>query len=217
MNKLKPLVLVPVLLGISACQSGEAGGVVVDPGARGKITLASFNEDGSLNQPENWREWVYVGTPFTPDELNNGAANFPEFHNVYIDPASYRHYETTGDFPEGTQIVKELVLVRGHEGEEGGGQDADNGSTQEVSGRGYFMGEFAGLEMSIKDSTRFPNEPGNWAYFSWGHQPQPYAATATAFATASCNACHDASAEDDFVFTQFYPVFRAAKGSKSGN
>ena len=36
--------------------------------------------------------------------------------------------------------------------------------------------------------------------------------TATAFPTAACNACHDASAADDFVFTQYYPVLRAGKG-----
>lgn len=77
------------------------------------------------------------------------------------------------------------------------------------------MGEYSGLEIAVKDLARFPDEPGNWAYFSWGHQPMPYEETATAFPAASCNACHDASAEDDFVFTQFYPVLRAAKGSKS--
>jgi len=27
----------------------------------------------------------------------------------------------------------------------------------------------------------------------------------------ACSACHEAIAADDFVFTQFYPVLRAAK------
>jgi hypothetical protein len=40
--------------------------------------------------------------------------------------------------------------------------------------------------------------------------------SATAFPAPACNACHAASAADDFVFTQFYPVLRAAKGSRSG-
>jgi hypothetical protein len=29
-----------------------------------------------------WREWVYVGSPSTPNALNGGHAGFPEYHNV---------------------------------------------------------------------------------------------------------------------------------------
>ena len=43
---------------------------------------------------------------------------------------------------------------------------------------------------------------------------QGYKATAKAFPTEACAACHQASAADDMVFTQYYPVLRAAKGSK---
>jgi hypothetical protein len=35
--------------------------------------------------------------------------------------------------------------------------------------------------------------------------------TAAAAPTEACNACHEASADEDFVFTQFYPVLRAGK------
>jgi hypothetical protein len=168
------------------------------------IIRASFNDDGSVNQPENWREWVFVGAPLTPNALNGGAAAFPEFHNVYIEPSAYAAYSETGEFPEGTQIAKELTTVRDN-------NNAENGSSQEVSGVGYFEGEFAGLELTVKDSVRFKDEPGGWAYFSFGHKAPPYEQTATAMPTDSCNACHAESAGDDFVFTQFYPVLRAAK------
>ena len=70
---------------------------------------------------------------------------------------------------------------------------------------------FSGLELKVRDTTRFADEPGNWAYFSFGHQTPPYAPTATAFPTETCNACHEANAETDFVFTQYYPVLRASK------
>jgi hypothetical protein len=53
---------------------------------------AEFDNEGNLHRPDGWRNWVYVGTPITPNELNPPAANFPEFHNVYIDPDSYAHY-----------------------------------------------------------------------------------------------------------------------------
>ncbi len=31
--------------------------------------------------------------------------------------------------------------------------------------------------------------------------------------TENCAACHQANAAEDMVFTQFYPVLRAAKGA----
>ena len=163
----------------------------------------SFDSSGRLLRPdpELYRSWVYVGTPLTPNELNPPEAAFPEFHNVYIHPGDYHHYRSYGTFRDGTVLIKELVTV---------------GSKAAVSGNGYFMGEFTGLEATIKDSQRFPNEPGYWAYFSFGHS-YPLAETAEAFPAAACNACHDASAADDFVFTQYYPVLRAAKASRASN
>ena len=71
------------------------------------------------------------------------------------------------------------------------------------------MSELQGLEIALKDSARYPDEPGGWAYFSFGHQPEPYAQSAAAFPTETCNACHDVNADEDWVFTQFYPVLRA--------
>lgn len=169
------------------------------------VAQAVFNADGKVQQPKNWRQWVFVGAPLTPNALNDGKAAFPEFHNVYIEPGAFAHYQQTGKFPEGTQIAKELVMIRAPDGAN------KDGSTDEVSGTGYFQGEFVGLELTVKDTKRFAKEPGGWAYFSFGHKGQPYAKTAAAFPAKSCNACHQAAAADDFVFTQFYPVLRAAK------
>lgn len=170
----------------------------------GDVTKAKFTADGAVMLPENWREWVYIGTPLTPNGLNDGEAPFPEFHNVYIEPTAWAHWKQTGTFADGTQIVKELVLIRESEG----GNEPD-GSATEVSGRGYFQGEFQGLELSYKDTQKFASEPGGWVYYSFGHMAPPYAPTAEAFPADSCNACHEASAADDFVFTQFYPVLRS--------
>ena len=170
--------------------------VSCEPGSQAEqpASFYSFNADGSLVRPVGYRTWVYVGTPLTPNELNPPEAPFPEFHNVYIDPASWAHYESTGEFRDGTILIKELVLV---------------GSKAAVSGTGYFMGEFVGLEATIKSAEHFPDEPGNWAYFSFGHA-YPLTESAEAFPAEACNACHAMSAADDFVFTQYYPVLRAA-------
>jgi hypothetical protein len=156
-------------------------------------------KDGTLDRPVGYREWVYVGTPVTPNDMNGGKAPSPEFHNVYIDPQSWAHWKQHGTFRDGTILVKELVNV---------------GTKAAVSGQGYFHGDFIGIEATIKSKSAFPNEPGNWAYFSFSTPDHKLLkTTAKAFPSASCNACHAASAKDDFVFTQHYPVLRDGKSA----
>jgi hypothetical protein len=96
--------------------------------------LPEYTADGDLILPKNFHEWVYVGSPLTPNALNGGKAGFPEFHNVYIEPGSYEIYKKTYTFPEGTILFKELQLTLP-------GENPD-GSRTEPSGRGYFPGPF---------------------------------------------------------------------------
>src|SRR5215471_5961652 len=111
--------------------------------------LPQFNESGEMILPPNnmWREWVYVGSPLTPNALNGGKAGFPEYHNVYIEPGSYEIYQKTNEFPEGTIFFKELQLTLP-------GQNPD-GSRTEPSGRGYFPGPFNGADVTVKDTKRY--------------------------------------------------------------
>jgi hypothetical protein len=175
--------------------------------AQDSTYMPQWNSKGELLLPKDhiWREWLYVGSLVTPNALNDGNAPFPEHHMVYIDPVSWAHYKKTGKFREGTVIAKELTRVRAPDGAN------KNGSTDEVSGTGYFMGDYSGFEITIKSKKLYPKEPGNWAYYTFGHHPEPYNATAKKQPAEACNACHESSAAEDFVFTQFYPVFREAK------
>ncbi len=61
------------------------------------------------------RSWP-VGTPLTPNALNEGQAPFPEFYIVYIDPLSWEHYKKTGQVREGTVLAKEITGVRAPRG-----------------------------------------------------------------------------------------------------
>jgi len=197
----------PALLAIVAATAAPDSGIVNQVSAaqakkeKSKKPRITFNEKGELIKPKGYRRWTYVGTPLTPNDMNDGNAPFPEFHSVYINPEAYRHYQKTGEFPDGTVLVKELVSV---------------GDKEASSGNGYFMGDFVGLEVSLKDEKRYSDEPGNWAYFSFGHS-YPLKKKAAAQPSASCNACHEGEADDDFVFTQYYPVLRAAKGQAKGS
>jgi hypothetical protein len=186
--------IVAVLAGIAGLSymASKAGTLAAKP--PDATAFVQFTEDGKLKQPVGYRKWVYVGEIVTPNDMNDGEAAFPEFHSVYMDPESFAEYEKTGKFRDGTVLIKELSSV---------------GSKKASSGNGYFQGEFTGLEASIKDSKRFKDEPGNTAYFSFGHK-YPLKAEVAMNPTSACNKCHQDNAQKDWVFTQYYPVLRAA-------
>jgi hypothetical protein len=157
--------------------------------------LPEHNDKGELLLPKNFEKWVFVGSPLTPNALNGGQANFPEFHNVYIEPASYDIYQKTNIFPEGTIFLKELQLTLPKENEDG--------SRTEPSGRGYFPGKFNGADVTVKDTKRYA-DTGGWGYYNFNHF-EPKAMTATVKSKEECSYCHQASAKKDEVWTQFYP------------
>ena len=156
--------------------------------------LPEYTASGELVLPKNFEHWVYVGSPLTPNALNGGMANFPEFHNVYMEPGSYEIYQKTNEFPEGTIFFKELQLTLP-------AQNPD-GSRTEPSGRGYFPGALNGADVTVKDSKRFA-ATGGWGYFNFNHH-EPKAATAKVKSKDECAFCHMASAKKDEVWTQFY-------------
>src|SRR6201998_1613597 len=122
-----------------------------------------YTASGDLILPKNFHEWVYVGSPLTPNALNGGHAGFPEFHNVYIEPCSYAKYKETNVFPDGTIFFKELQLTLPAEN--------PDGSRTEPSGRGYFPGPFNGADVTVKDSKRLSATNG-WGYFKFNpHEP----------------------------------------------
>ncbi|MEM0984500.1 MAG: cytochrome P460 family protein [Planctomycetota bacterium] len=175
---------------------GEAADQVVE--------IVEYTASGELIRPKDYRTWVFVGAPLTPNDMNNGSAAFPEFHNVYIDPGAYEEYKQTGKFRDGTVFIKELVSV---------------GQKSSFSGNGYFEGEFLGVEAMVKSAERNPDIPGNWGFFRFTDEEAAAQGrlgnvkrTAKNVAT-SCVSCH-AAGEQDRIFTQHYPVLRAARNAK---
>jgi hypothetical protein len=168
--------------------------------AQSQQSAAVFNSDGTMQLPTGFRKWVFVGAPLTPNALNNGKANFPEYHHVYIEQKNVDAYLKTGEFPEGTVIVKELTRVLNPE--------FPDGSRKEPSGRGYFNGAYSGIDMSIKDSKRFAKTNG-WGFFTFGHHPLPYDKTSAERPASECAGCHITNVADtDMTYIQFYPILR---------
>ena len=65
-----------------------------------------YTASGDLILPKNFHEWVYVGSPLTPNALNGGMAGFPEFHKAAgLGETAYRRDLR---FPDGAVLVKEV-------------------------------------------------------------------------------------------------------------
>lgn len=161
-----------------------------------------WTERGELVLPDDYHYWVFLGSPLTPHALNGDNAPFPEYHNVYVQRAALEAYRETGEWPEGTILLKELQLTTP--------RSFDDGSSVEVSGRGYFPAARNGIDISVKNSERFP-ETNGWGFFNFGHHTPPYAESAAPQPKEACAGCHIDNA-DNMVFTKFYrPILEAGR------
>ena len=199
-------ILLVMILGLGVAAASSLLRYSNPAAADSSQTTAVFDSDGKLKLPVGYRHWVFIGAPLTPNALNNGKAAFPEFHHVYVEEKNLNVYLKTGAFPEGTVIVKELTRVLN--------PTFPDGSRSEPSGRGYFNGEFNGMDVSVKDSKRFA-ATNSWGFFNFGHHPLPYAESAKEASAAECASCHQAFvAKTDMTWVQFYPILRDGDKTK---
>ena len=190
--------LVPVIASAFVVLTVSAVAIFAQsPADQGVLTRSRYLPEYTPPENSMWRAWIFVGAPLTPNVLNGGQANFPEYHYVYIEPGSYEIYRKTGAFPDGTIFFKELQLTKGP-------SENPDGSRTEPSGRGFFPGEFNGGDATVKDSKRFA-DTGGWGYFNFYHH-EPKAPTAKVKAKSECAFCHIAGAKRDEVWTQFYRI-----------
>jgi len=154
-----------------------------------------FEGKSTLLKPEGYREWIFVGSSlglaYAPTPGQGQGRNPELYHNVYINPSSYREYARSGKFPDGTMMVLEL---------------ARSEVKSEPGLQGSYQKDFVALEASVKDSSRFE---GGWAYFNFTEGGGKFKTKAEPFPQNACWSCHHVNAASDHVFTQFYPVLRA--------
>jgi len=207
--------LLAIIVGLGLAASAVYLVVAKPVAAQTEQSSVVFNADGTVQVPTGFRKWVFVGAPLTPEGLNDGKyncnqpggctrSNFPEYHHVYIEQKNVDAYLKTGEFPEGTVIVKELTRVLN--------PTFPDSSRKEPSGRGYFNGQYNGIDMTVKDSKRFAKTNG-WGFFTFGHHPLPYEKTSADRPVTECAGCHIANvAATDMTWIQFYPLLRDKPG-----
>jgi len=165
------------------------------------VARATFDANGTVELPVNYRQWSHVGTRYKPvglSILDGKITKTPEVLNAYVEPGALAAYRATRRWPDGTQMVKEFssVLV-------GTGCDDKTMLCTTQFGRGLFESGYVGLGMMVKDAKRFPDAPGHWGFFSFGHKSPPYDGVSDPRPLSQCGYCHVNLASDtDFVISR---------------
>ena len=69
-------------------------------------------QTGAIRVPASYVEWPTLGTwahAHTGAVLEEKGPGIHEYHVVYTQAATLKHYRATGEFPDGAVLVKELL------------------------------------------------------------------------------------------------------------
>jgi hypothetical protein len=157
-------------------------------------TYASVEDaKGSLRVPADYRErYEYLGSWSVADDDKPGAK---QLHVVYASPGTRAAFKKTGEFPDGTVLVKEQF---------------EASTDTMTSGTASHEEKLLGWFVLVKDDTnRHPGNPlrgdgWGWSHFNVG---APTRTTATDYHT-DCLPCHAPAQATGWVYTQGYPSLR---------
>ena len=148
----------------------------------------AYAANGDMLPPANYREWIYLSTgidmSYSPTASQMQGESM--FDNVFVNPEAYRSFMATGAWPDKTVMILEGRGAR------------SNGS---INHKGHYQStESMGLEVHVKDESRFP---GKWAFFDFDSLDKNGTLIPQ---KAPCYSCHEAHGAVDTTFVQFYPT-----------
>lgn len=166
-------------------------GLVVSSSAEDSDTFSPYvSSDGSITLPTEFRDtWTYLGSWVHAEDLKSG------FHNVYTEPGVAEDYRTSGKFPDGAVLVKEVLAE--------GKQDMTTGK-----GVVHAKNDIVLWFVMVKDEKgRFKDNPKwgdgwGWAQFM---ADDPSKDISTDY-KKDCLGCHVPAKDTDWVYTYGYPV-----------
>ncbi len=170
---------------------GVAGAGVINLSLDSR-SYASTAVTGELRVPDDYRShYEHLGSWSVADEAPRRGAQ--AIHDVYASPGTIAAYVATGDFPDGTVLVKEVW------------QAATEDMTTGTVSRGSVL---AGWFVMVRDAGNTHSgddlwgDGWGWAWFDAGDRT-----TTTSSSYASdCQACHIPASATHRVYTQGYPV-----------
>jgi hypothetical protein len=172
-------------------------------------SIPEYNDNGELKLPAEFQTWVFVGANLgleygdaatkaaPPEKEDSKTPKSRNFHNVYINPEAYQHYARTGVFPDQTVLVLDIY-------------QAEQGEPKSIVSEGLFPGQHKDIAIAVKNSARPDGSKTDWAYYDFPSGRT----TAKAFPNQACYDCHLEHADDDNVWTQFYPTLRKLRQDK---
>lgn len=180
------------------------------PVADRDMPLPEYDAEGRLLRPVDFETWVVVGTSIGLG-YEPGAKTDPQnpgqFNNVYLQRKAFQQFVETGEFPEQTVFVVTNQPSRSTKDDEKSALRA-----------GFFAAPTVGMEVSVKDSKRYPDD--GWGYFMFHDKPDETKKVRDAqkpFAHKDCAKCHAEHAATDMVFTQYYSVLTEARKKRLEN
>lgn len=164
-----------------------AAALVLCAGVASAAPALKYTADGKMEFPKDYRTWVYLSTGMDMSYVDvPGVGDRHLFDTVFVNREAYDGFLKTGTWPEKTVMVLEVRMGAG------------KGS---INKKGQFQTDRVGLEVHVKDTTRFKKD--GWAFFGFAAGEGPGTALPE---TSACNVCHEQHGAVDTTFVQFYPT-----------
>ena len=176
---------------------------LLSPAADGQSELRTSRADrnveavvdaqGNLHVASSYRAaYEFLGTWAIAADTGGGSS---ELHSVYATPGTIAAFHTSGHFPDGTVLIKEV-----HE----------TSTAPMTTGTVSHARTLKGWFVMVKDSKN--SHPGNvlwgdgWGW-SWFDAGNPTKTTSTNYRT-DCLSCHVPAQATDWVYTSGYPTLK---------
>ena len=162
--------------------------------SRGDATLAAVvDQQGNLHVPPQYRaSYEFLGTWAIAANKGVGSS---ELHAVYANPGTTAAYHTSGHFPDGTVLIKEVY---------------ETATAPMTTGTVSHAQTLKGWFVMVKDSKN--SHPGNslwgdgWGW-SWFDAGNPMKTTSTSY-KKDCLSCHVPAQATDWIYTAGYPALK---------
>jgi hypothetical protein len=151
-----------------------------------KSPKPQYDGKGALLRPADYRDWEFLSAGYGMN-YSPAPGGHEMFTNVFVQRWAYQDFLNSGKWPEQTMFVID---------------ERDAQSKGSINQTGHFQTDLMGLAVEIKDSSRFPDK---WGYFAYGETNQ----TSEAMPKGNpCTTCHEAHAAVEHTFVQFYPTLK---------
>ena len=148
---------------------------------------------GAIHVPADYRTtYAGLGTFAVAADHGPGAK---QLHVVYTQPATIAAYRTTGHYPDGTVLVKEVY---------------DTVTAPQTTGTVSHASALKGWFVMVRDSRDTHRSDPHWGDgwgWSWFDAKDPNHTTTTDY-RSDCLGCHEPARATELSYVQGYPVLR---------